>query len=293
MTPQEYCQDKTAASGSSFYYSFLFLPADTRRAITALYAFCREVDDVVDECHEVSVAQQKLDWWRDEISRAFAGKAQHPVCIELQRLIPEYGLEQDLFAEIINGMQMDLQQSRYASLDELKQYCYRAASVVGLLSARLFGYADDATKTYAHDLGMAFQLTNIIRDVKEDALRDRIYLPQDMMQQFDVDESSLSADTTSPQLKRLLGELTEHTDEYYQSAMQALPESDRWNQRSGLIMSAIYHAVLERIRKNDFDVLRGRTSLPTLAKLWIAWRTARTESKRHRRYQKTLSHHAA
>jgi len=123
MTPQEYCQDKTASSGSSFYYSFLFLPTDIRRAITALYAFCREVDDVVDECHEVSVAQQKLDWWRHEVSQAFAGKAQHPVCVELQRLIPKYELDQDLFAEIINGMQMDLQQSRYASLDELKQYC--------------------------------------------------------------------------------------------------------------------------------------------------------------------------
>jgi len=162
-----------------------------------------------------------------------------------------------------------------------------------LLSARLFGYEDDATKIYAHDLGMAFQLTNIIRDVKEDALRDRIYLPQDMLQQFEVDKSTLTAASSTPQLKRLLSELTNHADQYYQSAMQALPEGDRWNQRSGLIMSAIYHAVLERIRKNDFEVLHGRTSLPTLSKLWIAWRTARTESKRNRQYQKTITRNAA
>ena len=293
MTPQEYCQEKTASSGSSFYYSFLFLPAETRRAITALYAFCREVDDVVDECHELAVAQKKLDWWRNEIALAFTGKAQHPVCIELQRLIPEYELDQSLFQEIINGMQMDLTQSRYADLDELKQYCYRAASVVGLLSARLFGYADNATETYAHDLGMAFQLTNIIRDVKEDALRGRIYLPQQMLRQFDVAKSALTADTSSPQLRNLLRELADHAEAYYASAMQALPEGDRWNQRSGLIMAAIYHAVLKRIQANDYDVMAGRTSLPTLSKLWIAWRTARVESKRHRQYKKTFARNAA
>ena len=123
MTPQEYCQDKTSSSGSSFYYSFLFLPADTRRAITALYAFCREVDDVVDECKELSVAQQKLDWWRSEIEQAYAGNAHHPVCMELQLIIPRYELEKELFMEIINGMQMDLMQSSYATLDDLKLYC--------------------------------------------------------------------------------------------------------------------------------------------------------------------------
>jgi len=293
MTPQEYCQEKTSSSGSSFYYSFLFLPADTRRAITALYAFCREIDDVVDECREAAVAQQKLDWWRSEIEQAYAGKAQHPVCRELQAIIPTYQLPRELFEEIINGMQMDLLQSRYATLDELETYCYRAASVVGLLSARLFGYEDVATETYAHDLGMAFQLTNIIRDVKEDAQRDRIYLPQDMMQKYGVNEADLQSDVATPELKALLKELAQHAEDYYHSAMDALPEADRWKQRSGLIMSSIYHAILERLKQSDFDVLGGRSSLPTLSKLWIAWRTARREKKRHLNHLKSAAQHAA
>lgn len=293
MTPQEYCQDRTSSSGSSFYYSFLFLPADTRRAITALYAFCREVDDVVDECHEVTVAQKKMDWWRSEISQAFVGRASHPVCRELQTIIPQYRLRQELFEEIINGMQMDLTQARYATLDELKIYCYRAASAVGLLSAKLFGYKDAATETYAHDLGMAFQLTNIIRDVREDAQRDRIYLPQDMMKKYGVDESSLQSSQSTPELRALLRELSRHAENYYQSAMQALPDSDRWNQRAGLIMSSIYHAVLDRIQKNDFDVMARRTCLPTLLKLWLAWRTVHSENRLHKKYLKSANRHAA
>lgn len=293
MTPQEYCQDRTSSSGSSFYYSFLFLPAVTRRAITALYAFCREVDDVVDNCREVPVAQQKLDWWRSEIDQAYAGNAQHPVSMELQKIIPQYQLRQELFQDIIDGMQMDLDQSRYATLDELKIYCYRAASAVGLLSAKLFGYEDAATEIYAHDLGMAFQLTNIIRDVKEDALRDRIYLPQDMMQRHGVTEKNLLSGESSPSLAALLNELAQNAEDCYQSAMTNLHEPDRWNQRCGLIMSSIYHAILDRIKQRDFDVMGGRISIPTLAKLWIAWRTARRENKRHSKYLKSVAQDAA
>ena len=290
MTPQEYCQDKTASSGSSFYYSFLFLPGETRRAITALYAFCREVDDIVDECRDVSVAQQKLDWWRNEINETFDDRPHHPVAMELHRLIEPFQLPKKHLLEIIDGMQMDLLQARYADIKELEHYCYHAASAVGLLSARLFGYKDDATKEYAHDLGMAFQLTNIIRDVKEDAARGRVYLPQDLLQKHRVTESDLNSDTVSDGLKAVLKQLSIHAEDYYQSALQALPESDRWNQRSGLIMSAIYHALLDRMRDSNFDVMKQRASLSKLGKLWIAWKTARNESKRHQHY---LKHHAA
>ena len=290
MTPQEYCQEKTAASGSSFYYSFLFLPADTRRAITALYAFCREVDDIVDECRDVDIAQQKLDWWRQEIGETYNGHAHHPVAQELARLIEPYQLPQRHLLEIIDGMQMDLVKQRYANMKELEQYCYHAASVVGLLAARLFGYENDATEHYAHDLGMAFQLTNIIRDVREDATRGRVYLPQDLLAKHDVDESALTRDTINKGLQAVLLELATRAENYYESALHALPESDRWNQRSGLIMSAIYHALLVRIRDNDFDVMKGRTSLPRLSKLWIAWKTARRENRRHQQY---LKQHAA
>jgi len=184
MTPDQYCQDKAARSGSSFYYSFLFLPPVQRRAITALYAFCREVDDIVDMKGEPGIARIKLNWWRQEIARLFAGQAQHPVTRALTPVIEEFDLPQEQFLEIIDGMEMDLDQHRYASFKELMLYCYRVASVVGLLAAEIFGYRDRHTLKYAHDLGIAFQLTNIVRDVYEDAQRNRIYLPLDELQRL-------------------------------------------------------------------------------------------------------------
>lgn len=286
MTPKQYCQDKAASSGSSFYYSFLFLTPDVRRAIIALYAFCREVDDVVDETREVSVARQKLDWWRHELHQTFEGRAHHPVCIEVQRLIEPHRLNRQHFVDIIDGMQMDLEQVRYTSMDELETYCYRAASAVGLIAARLFGYQHKATEHYAHDLGMAFQLTNIIRDVKEDAGRNRIYLPQDLLQRHNLDQRGLVQGQFTEALHAVLLELASRAEFYYESAMTKLPEGDRWNQRSGVIMSAIYHALLMRMRKHNFDVMNGRISIPRLSKLWIAWKTARYENRRHRYYLK-------
>ena len=286
MTPEQYCQDKAVSSGSSFYYSFLFLPPDTRRAITALYAFCREVDDVVDEIHEVTVSQQKLDWWRHELNQIFIEKAQHPVGLELQRLIEPFGLTQKHFDDIIDGMQMDLLQTRYASIRELEKYCYHAASSVGLIAARLFGYKDKATEHYAHDLGIAFQLTNIIRDVKEDGRRNRIYLPRDLLARHDVDESSLIRGEFSDALHAVLMELADCAEAYYESSISKLPERDRWNQRSGLIMSSIYRSLLVRIRKDNFNVMNSRISLSNLSKLWIAWKTARRENRRYRQYLK-------
>ncbi len=179
MTPDQYCQEKCAASGSSFYYSFLFLPAERRQAIMALYAFCREVDDVVDECNDVSLASTKLAWWRQEVQRIADGNPQHPVGLALKKVAPGISLPTEQLLEIIDGMEMDLQQSRYLDFKGLSLYCYRVASVVGLLAAEIFGYTDRQTQKYAHDLGMAFQLTNIIRDIGEDARRGRIYIPMD------------------------------------------------------------------------------------------------------------------
>src|SRR5690606_30767548 len=165
MSPQEYCQEKAAASGSSFYYSFLFLPKPQREAITALYAFCREVDDIADECHEELVARSKLAWWRLEIGNLYNGQPQHPVTEALGPAVESYQLNEEYFQEIIDGMEMDLEQNRYAEFKHLQLYCYRAASVVGLLSASIFGFSNHRTLKYAHDLGLAFQLTNIIRDI--------------------------------------------------------------------------------------------------------------------------------
>ncbi len=204
MTPDEYCQDKAAKSGSSFYYSFLFLPEERRRAITALYAFCREVDDVVDECSDPGVAKTKLDWWRQEIASTFAGEPKHPVSHALTPALEHFNLPEEYFQEIIDGMQMDLEYDAYPSFKELSLYCYRAASVVGLLAAEIFGYEDRRTTKYAHDLGMAFQLTNILRDVREDLSRGRLYIPLDELERYQVTAADLGSPQTPERVRELL-----------------------------------------------------------------------------------------
>ena len=191
MTPDDYCQKKAAQSGSSFYYAFLFLPPERRRAITALYAFCREVDDAVDEPSEASVARVRLAWWRDEVARLYAGKPEHPVTRALQPFIERFDLSATRLGEIMDGMEMDLTQSRYLDYAGLQLYCHRVAGVVGLLAASIFGRTEAITLEYAEKLGLAFQLTNIIRDVGEDARNNRIYLPMDELKRFGVPASDI------------------------------------------------------------------------------------------------------
>ncbi|MBI4756274.1 MAG: presqualene diphosphate synthase HpnD [Betaproteobacteria bacterium] len=273
MDPDEYCQRKAAASGSSFYYSFLFLPPPRRRAITALYAFCREVDDVVDECEDPTLAHAKLAWWRGEIGALFAGAPTHPVTRALRPCLDTYNLPEEQFLEIVDGMAMDLQQNRYLDFKALQLYCYRVASVVGLMSAEIFGYTDRRTLRYAHDLGMAFQLTNIIRDVGEDARRGRIYLPMDELRRFGVSAADILAARSSGGFRELIEFQIERAGQFYQQAMAALPAADRRAQRPGLIMAAIYRTLLEEIRRDGCRVLEQRTSLTPLRKLWLAWRT--------------------
>jgi phytoene synthase len=273
MDPHEYCQSKAAQSGSSFYYSFLFLPPERRRAITALYAFCREVDDVVDECADAAVARAKLAWWRQEVGAAYRGGAQHPVARALAEVAPRYNLPEARLSEIIDGMQMDLERNRYPDFDTLKVYCHRVAGVVGLLSAEIFGYSDPRTLEYAANLGIAFQLTNIIRDVGEDARRDRIYLPRDELARHGVAEADiLQARETEP-FRQLMAFQIERALGYYAGAFALLPEADRRPQRAGIIMAAIYRTLLEEIRRDGCRVLTHRTSLTPVRKLWIAWRT--------------------
>ena len=286
MTPDEYCQDKAAKSGSSFYYSFLFLPEAQRRAITALYAFCREVDDVVDECRDTELAQSKLNWWRSEIFGTYDGNAHHPVCRALVKPIMEFDLAKEHFLEIIDGMEMDLHHKRYHSFDELSQYCYRVASVVGLMSANIFGFKDEVTLDYAYNLGHAFQLTNILRDVEEDAQRGRIYLPLEELEKYGVSEDDILKNRCSDNMKKLLDFQAQRADEYYDKAFTLLPEGDRYAQRTGLIMAAIYHNCLETIKQDSCQVLSQRISSSPLKKLWIAWRTARSEKRRYKQLQK-------
>jgi len=273
VTPNQYCQDKTAKSGSSFYYSFLFLPHERRQAIIALYAFCREVDDVVDECSDTALARVKLAWWRNEIANTFSGNAQHPVTLALLPAINRYGLAAELFQEIIDGMEMDLDLNRFPDFKSLQLYCYRVASVVGQLSAEIFGYQDRKTLKYAHDLGMAFQLTNIIRDVGEDARRNRIYLPLDEMAQFGVSEADILNSNETEAFSCLMAYQIERAQHYYVQAFAELPKVDRKSQRPGLVMAAIYQTLLNEIRNDGCRVLNSRTTLTPLRKLWIAWKT--------------------
>jgi phytoene synthase len=276
MTPDEYCRQKAAQSGSSFYYSFLFLPPARRRAITALYAFCREVDDVVDEIADPSVAGAKLAWWRHEIANTFAGTAQHPVARALIPVVASYALPEAHFQTVIDGMAMDLEQSRYLDFAALEQYCHRVAGVVGLMSAEIFGYSQPGTRTYARDLGIAFQLTNIVRDVGEDARRGRIYLPQEDLVRFGVAPSSLQGGKATDSFRALMAFETERARTWYARAYAALDPRDRRAQRAGLIMGAIYRTLLDEIARDGFEVLDRRTSLTPLRKLWIAWKTARS-----------------
>lgn len=271
MTPQQYCQQKTAKSGSSFYYSFMFLPEAQREAITALYAFCREVDDIADECTELHIAQTKLNWWRTEIENLYLLKPQHPVSKALLLPIKTYHLDAEHFIEIIDGMEMDLNFNRYEDFKQLQLYCYRVASVVGLLAAQIFGFNNRQTLKYAHDLGMAFQLTNIIRDVGEDARRGRIYLPLDELAQFNVSEDDILHSRESEAVQKLLNYQIERAESYYDRALQELPAEDRKSQRVGLMMAAIYRTLLREIKADGAEkVLNSRTSLGAVRKLWLA-----------------------
>jgi phytoene synthase len=273
MTPDEYCQQKAVQSGSSFYYSFLFLPSERRRAITALYAFCREVDDTVDECTDVTVARNKLMWWRKEITAMMNGTPSHPVTQALQPHMAAYALDGKHLLAIIDGMEMDLDQTRYLDYAGLKKYCWHVASAVGILSARIFGVTRDETLQYAEQLGLAFQLTNIIRDVGEDARKGRIYLPVNELQQFNVTAADILNARHSENFEKLMRFQAERAQAAYDEAFALLPPADRRAQRPGLMMAAIYRALLNEIERDGFHVLKQRISLTPIRKLWLAWKT--------------------
>ena len=270
MTPDQYCEDKARSSGSSFTSSFRFLPANKRRAMTALYAYCREVDDVVDECSDADVARTTLNWWRGEVAAIYSGRPTHPVCQALIPVVRQFNLPQEHLQEIIDGMEMDLEQARYPDFKSLQLYCYRVASVVGLLTVEIFGYTDRETLKYAHDLGIAFQLTNIIRDVGEDARRNRIYLPMDEMQQFGVTAADILNANETENFHKLMAFQIERARRYYKQAFHHLPAADRKAQRAGLIMAEIYLATLNEVEKSGCHVLKERVSLTPTYKVWLA-----------------------
>jgi 15-cis-phytoene synthase len=274
MTPDEYCQQRSAASGSSFYYAFLFLPPERRRAITAVYAYCREVDDVVDEVTDPGVAATKLAWWRSELDALAAGSPTHPVT---QALLPfmamDFGITQERLRAVLEGMETDLRQNRYLDYTALRRYAHLVAGVVGEMSASIFGYREPQTLDYAARLGLALQLINVIRDVGDDARRGRVYLPQDELLRFDVKVADLLQARYTPGFVPLMRYQAERARATYREALALLPAADRRSQRPGLIMGAIYATLLEEVERADFQVLHQRIALTPLRKLWIAWKT--------------------
>jgi phytoene synthase len=271
MNPDQYVQEKAAASGSSFYYAFLFLPKPRRAAITAFYAFCREIDDVVDEMRDASVAATKLAWWRTEVAQSFAGQPHHPVMQALMPFASEYGIEAAQLQQIIDGCQMDLEQTRYLDFHALQRYCHLVAGVVGEVAARIFGQTEPQTTAYAHKLGLALQLTNIIRDVGEDALRGRIYLPVNELQQFDVKAHEVLKRVHSDRFVALMSFQCARAQQAYDEALALLPAADRRNQKPGLMMASIYRTLLREIERDRFQVLHQRVSLTPVRKFWLAW----------------------
>jgi phytoene synthase len=274
MTPDAYCQQKAASSGSSFYYSFLFLPPERRRAITAVYAYCREVDDVVDEVSDPTVAAAKLAWWRSEIDALVRGQPSHPVTRALQPfIVGPYGVTQERLQAVLDGMEMDLRQNRYLDFASLRRYAHLVAGVVGEMSASIFGYRHPATLEYAARLGLALQLINIIRDVGDDARRGRLYLPLDELQRFGVKAADVLNARYVDGFVPLMRFQAERARAFYREALALLPADDRKAQRTGLIMGAIYATLLDEIERADFQVLHQRIALTPLRKLWIAWKT--------------------
>lgn len=273
MNHEQYCQEKVAASGSAFHYSFLFLPADQRRAMMALHAFCREVDAVVDQCQDISIAATKLTWWRQEIERVASGQPTHPVGLGLKAVSGDFNLPKEQLLEIIDGVEMNLQQTRYLDFKGLSLYCYRVSSVVALLSAGVFGMADRQTQKYAHDLGIALQLAKIIGDVGEDARHGRIYIPMDELKQFNVPAADLLNAKYSDNFSALMKFQSARAEKYFAQAFALLPAVDRNNQRPGRIMAGIYRTLLEEISAENFQVLHQRIALTPVRKIWIAGKT--------------------
>ena len=274
--PQTYVQEKAAQSGSSFYYAFLFLPKPKRAAITAFYAFCREVDDAVDETTDAGVAATKLAWWRKEVGDAFAGQPHHPVMLALMPALTQIGLQGIVRVEhllqIIEGCEMDLTQTRYLDQVNLNQYCHLVAGVVGEVAAHIFGQTDAQTTAYAHTLGQALQLTNILRDVGEDARKGRIYLPVAELQKFDVKAHEVLNAIHSDRFVALMRDQATKAHQLYDAALALLPRDDRRAQKPGLMMAAIYRDLLREIERSNFQVLSQRISLTPLRKFWLAWK---------------------
>jgi 15-cis-phytoene synthase len=271
VTPQDYCAKKSSEAGSSFTAAFRLLPTDRKQAMEALYAFCREVDDVVDECSDPALAEVKLHWWRQELDQIAAGTSQHPLGQALHPCIGRYGLNMADLHAVVDGMEMDLTTGHYPDFASLDLYCDRVAGAVGRLSARIFGTISDQTLAYATELGLALQYTNILRDVGDDARKGRVYLPEALLSRYGSSGEAVLGLSATPELTQALADMAQKAHARYDKALDLLPKSERVAQRPGLVMAAVYRDLLRTLEASDFAVLHQRISLSPARKVWVAW----------------------
>jgi phytoene synthase len=264
-----YCQEITRRSSSNFYYAFLLLPPERREALFALYAFCRFIDDIVDE-EGPAGPSELLARWREELEGAYRGRAAHPIGRALADAVARFPLEKRHFLELIAGVEMDLSRRRYERFDDLYRYCYRVASTVGLLCIEIFGYQTASARDYAVDLGVAFQLTNILRDVMEDARRDRVYLPLEDLRCFDCCDEDVLSGHYSPRLGALMAFECGRARAYYLRASAALAPEDRVSLAAAEAMRLIYMRLLHRIEARHFDVFGPKVTVPRYEKVTLA-----------------------
>ncbi|MGE0862344.1 MAG: presqualene diphosphate synthase HpnD [Vicinamibacterales bacterium] len=259
------------ARDTSFSYSFLVLPAEQRQAIGLVWDFCRAVDDAVDEAPDEPTATVEIGKWRDEVARVFgAGVAQTPQGQNLKPLVSAFALSRPPFDDLVDGVEMDLRHKRYQTFDELSGYCRRVASTVGLICIEIFGARDSRSKDYAFNLGLALQLTNIIRDVAVDLKNGRIYLPQEDLDRFGVTEADLRAGVVNESIRRLLAHQCQRARHFYTAAAQAMPHADAHRLVAAEIMGGIYFEILQRIERGGYDVFSELIRVPKAVRARIA-----------------------
>lgn len=273
MDPHDYCRRKAAPAGSAFYYSVRLLPPGRRRAAVALEAFRREVTGIANEVRDPGVARTKLAWWHGEVESLYAGKPHHPVSRALAEALAAYGIERGALDEVLQGAAMDLEYNAYPDLDALEVYCRRVRGVPQRLLSRIFGFEDAQTLEHGEALGIALELTRIVRDVGEDARRGRVYLPLHDMAEHGVTSDDLARGRETDGFTRLVAAEIARADARYDRAMTLLPPADRNAQRPGRVIAAIDRALLREIEADGYRVLTQRTSLTPLRMLWISMRT--------------------
>jgi phytoene synthase len=273
MTPDDYCEAKTGGKGTSLHYSLMFAPPAPRRAVTAVYAFMREVGEIADECHDPGVAQTKFTWWVEEIARLYDGKPRHPVAQALAPAVSAHGIEQRQFLTVIQETAAAFAHGGYGDFDTLKGHCQRTGGTAMGMAAAILGITDIATHRYAEMLGTALELTDILSNLGQDLRRERLSLPLDDLQRFGVGDNDLFALRQTPAFEQLMQFETQRNLEQYDQALRQLPKADRAAQLPGVILANIARAQLGELKRDGFHVLERRVALTPLRKFWIAWRT--------------------